>query len=422
MSGRVAEVYVNKGDRVKAGDALFKLEDTLFVAQRKRASAALETAQANLGVIKTALETAQAARQTAQASVDAADVQYQLAVTNARLAYQPIRVKEWSESAPSEFDLPAWYFQKSENIAAAQAEITAAWNTLESEKGNFETVIKNASNEDLKAAESRLANAQTAFEVAKEVKDRQVQNGEDITNFSQTLYDNAKAELDAAQKAYDKILSEQSSKDVLEARARLAVAQEQYETVLDHLDKLLTGEDSLQVKAAKAALDLAIASLAQAEANVNQAQAAIAQAEKAVGQAQAELDLIDVQIGKLTVHASVDGIIMTRDVEPGEVVQPGTVTMNIGELDELTITVYISEDRYGQIQLGEHVQVTVDSLPGEVFDAVVKRIADKAEYTPRNVQTEEGRRTTVFAVELSVNDPESKLKPGMPADVDFIKQ
>lgn len=147
-----------------------------------------------------------------------------------------------------------------------------------------------------------------------------MQNGEDITNFSQTLYDNAKAELDAAQKAYDKILSEQSSKDVLEARARLAVTQEQYETVLDHLDKLLTGEDSLQVKAAKAALDLAIASLAQAEANVNQAQAAIAQAEKAVGQAHAELDLIDVQIGKLTMHASVDGIIMTRDVELGEVV------------------------------------------------------------------------------------------------------
>jgi HlyD family secretion protein len=320
MSGRVAEVYVNKGDRIEAGDALFKLEDTLLAAQRKRASAALETAQANLGVTKTALETAQAARQTTQASVDAADVQYQLIVTNARLAYQPTRVKEWSESASSEFDLPAWYFQKSENIAAAQAEITAAWNTLESEKGNFETVIKNASNEDLKGAESRLANAQTAFEVAKEVKERQVQNGEDITNFAQTLYDNAKAELNAAQKAYDKILSEQFSKDVLEARARLAVAQEQYETVLYHLDKLLTGEDALQVKAAKAALDLAIASLAQAEANVNQAQAAIAQAEKAVGQSQAELDLIDVQIGKLTVHASVYGIIMTRDVELGEVV------------------------------------------------------------------------------------------------------
>jgi HlyD family secretion protein len=47
------------------------------------------------------------------------------------------------------------------------------------------------------------------------------------------------------------------------------------------------------------------------------------------------------------------------------------------------------------------------------------RIADRAEYTPRNVQTEEGRRTTVFAVELMVENPQGRLKPGMPADVKF---
>ena len=47
------------------------------------------------------------------------------------------------------------------------------------------------------------------------------------------------------------------------------------------------------------------------------------------------------------------------------------------------------------------------------------RIADQAEFTPRNVQTDEGRRTTVFAVKLTVDDPAGKLKPGMPADVVF---
>jgi hypothetical protein len=63
--------------------------------------------------------------------------------------------------------------------------------------------------------------------------------------------------------------------------------------------------------------------------------------------------------------------------------------------------------------------VAVDSFPGESFAAEVVRIADQAEFTPRNVQTEEGRRTTVFAVELTVENPEGKLKPGMPADVEF---
>jgi hypothetical protein len=63
--------------------------------------------------------------------------------------------------------------------------------------------------------------------------------------------------------------------------------------------------------------------------------------------------------------------------------------------------------------------MSVDSFSGETFEATVIRIADQAEFTPRNVQTEEGRKTTVFAVELSVANPEGKLKPGMPADVDF---
>ncbi len=50
---------------------------------------------------------------------------------------------------------------------------------------------------------------------------------------------------------------------------------------------------------------------------------------------------------------------------------------------------------------------------------MVARIADQAEFTPRNVQTEEGRRTTVYAIQLAITNPEGKLKPGMPVDVIF---
>jgi multidrug resistance efflux pump len=93
--------------------------------------------------------------------------------------------------------------------------------------------------------------------------------------------------------------------------------------------------------------------------------------------------------------------------------------ITLARLEDLTITVYIAEDRYGTISIGQTARVEVDSFPGEVFEARVIRIADEAEFTPRNVQTEEGRRNTVFALELAVENPEGKLKPGMPADVDF---
>jgi HlyD family secretion protein len=93
--------------------------------------------------------------------------------------------------------------------------------------------------------------------------------------------------------------------------------------------------------------------------------------------------------------------------------------MTLARLSDLTITVYVPEDRYGQLSLGDTVKISVDSFPGESFQGTVVHIADRAEFTPRNVQTAEGRRTTVFAVEVAVENPLGELKPGMPADVCF---
>jgi HlyD family secretion protein len=96
--------------------------------------------------------------------------------------------------------------------------------------------------------------------------------------------------------------------------------------------------------------------------------------------------------------------------------------MTIGELDTLKVTVYIPEDQYGQINLGQRATLSLDSFPNESFTATVTRIADKAEFTPQNVQTKEGRQTTVYAVELSLNNKDGILKPGMPTDVTFDNQ
>ena len=94
--------------------------------------------------------------------------------------------------------------------------------------------------------------------------------------------------------------------------------------------------------------------------------------------------------------------------------------LRIGNLDPVNLTVYVPEDSYGNVYLGQNVEVTVDSFPGEKFIGKIMHIADKAEFTPRNVQTVEGRRSTVYGVDIVVPNPNQKLKPGMPADVTFI--
>ena len=122
---------------------------------------------------------------------------------------------------------------------------------------------------------------------------------------------------------------------------------------------------------------------------------------------------------KLTVYAPQEGVILTRNVEPGEFVQPGATAFAMANLNNMTITVYVPEDRYGEIKLGQQASVTVDSYPGEIFSAEVIHIADQAEFTPRNIQTVEGRSATVYAIKLKVADDQGRLKIGMPADVVF---
>lgn len=114
-------------------------------------------------------------------------------------------------------------------------------------------------------------------------------------------------------------------------------------------------------------------------------------------------------------------MVLARSVEIGELAQAGASVLTLGQLKDLTITVYLPEDRYGEVSLSDVADVTVDSFPNKTFNAAVTRIAEKAEFTPRNVQTQEGRKTTVFAVELSINNQDGLLKPGMPADVAFHK-
>ncbi|MCP4358229.1 MAG: HlyD family efflux transporter periplasmic adaptor subunit [Chloroflexi bacterium] len=477
LSGRATEIFVFEGDTVTTGDPLFRLEDEALTAQHDQAVAALGAAEAGLDTAEAAVVTVAASMSLADAAVDAAEaavavadaavdaanaalesalagveiaaVQYQAELAAARAEAQPARAASWEEDLSDEFSTPPWYFQSEETLAAAEAEVEAALSSLETERAHYDTVMSDDRFADFHAAETRLAEAQAAFLVAEDLRDRKIAttNDAEIDDYVQSLYDSALAELEAAQLNYDQLLSSNAASDVLETRGRLAAATERYEIALDRVTGLMTGEESFGVQAAGAGLRLAETAVFQAEAGIAQAEAmanaartavtaaesskgqieasvaqaetAVTQAEKMVDQAQAAVDLMDIQMERLVVTAAVDGTIMTRNLELGEIVRPGMSAMSIGQLDDLTVTVYIPENKYGQISLGDQAQLTADSFPDETFDTVVIRIADQAEFTPRNVQTKEERQTTVYAVELSVTDPDGKLKPGMPADVEF---
>jgi len=432
--GRVVEVLVAEGDTVQTGEPLFRIEDDLMQAQRQRALAALTTAQAQLELTKAGatsqeIASAEGAVRAAEAALATAKAAQAQAEFNASSA----RTVERTESSVAMAE--AGLAQANGLVEAAQAEVARAQAELARLKAGARPE-EIAMYEDLVAqAEAQYLQPRTTHDdiinqeiggVPEELARFRMQAAEAARDAAEDQLALARAGASAEEIAVATaaVQAAQAQVTIAEAdraaaEAALAQAQASPETAQDQVSVADAG-----ISAAKSQVAFAEGQLAQADAQLARLQVGatpeeLAVIEAQIEQAQAELDLIDLQLEKLIVQSAVTGIIMTRNIEPGEIVQPGTIAMTIGQLDELTITVYVSEDRYGQIALNEQACVFVDSFPGECFEATVTRIADRAEFTPRNVQTEEGRRTTVFGVTLSLDDPSGRLKPGMPADVDF---
>lgn len=391
LAGRVAEVYVEEGDLVQAGDPLFRLSGELLLAQRE--------------VALTTVQLAEAAVQTALAAEASAQAQYDLALAAAQAESAAARAQSWRAGTPASFDQPGWYFSQSEQIAAAQAALAQAEAARREAQSALEQ-LTDAAGGGFAAAEAELAQARFDLQTAADVLARARLAGDaDLLAAAQDAYDLALDRLDAAQKAYDSLLAGDAARRVLEARAALAVADARVQAARDRLLALQTGEQSPRVAAAARGLD--------------QAGAAVEQARLAAAQAGAQLALLDTQISLLIVHAPVNGRVLMRAVQPGELVQPGANAITLIQSGDLTITVYVPEDRYGRLRIGQSATLTADSFPGETFAARIIYISDQAEFTPRNVQTVQGRSSTVYAVRLRIEDPQGKLKAGMPADVVF---
>ncbi|HKY54535.1 MAG TPA: efflux RND transporter periplasmic adaptor subunit [Anaerolineales bacterium] len=395
MAGKVMEVLATEGQPVKAGDALFRLDDSLLQSEKQTAQAALDSANAAVHTAEVALESAQ--------------LQYDTTLSGALAQEKSTRLMIWEESKPTQFEQPVWYFTKAERLIAAQAEVDAKRAALDDALTNLDDISERAGSANFLQLEANLAQMRLAFENAQAVFDSTngASDSQDLRDAAQIILDEAEINLEDAEKDYDDALTTEGATDVIEARADAVIAQEAYDLAVDNLRALQTGADSPQVQAAAKV--------------VEQAQAALEQAKSNVTAAQSRLNTIETQLKKITVYAPIDGVILTRNIEPGEFVQPAAVAFTTANLDELTITVYVPEDQYGNLSLGQSAIVSVDSFPSETFDAEIIHIADQAEFTPRNVQTVEGRSSTVYAVKLRVTDSEGKLKIGMPADVTFSR-
>ena len=216
--------------------------------------------------------------------------------------------------------------------------------------------------------------------------------------------------------------------EVATAQAALASAQEQEEQArreAERAARLHAGgalsrqsleQAETRLQAAVAATTQAREALALAEEGprsetVAAQRAVVEQAGAAAARTRAALD-------PTVLVAPGSGIVTVRHREPGEIVAPGAPVLTVMDPGDRWVRIYVRADRLGAISLGDAAEIRIDAFPDRTFAGEVVFVGSEAEFTPRNVQTAEERTQLVYPVKVRVvDDPELRVKPGLPADV-----
>jgi multidrug resistance efflux pump len=359
-SGHIAEMLVDRGDVVTATMVLVRLDDAVLQSQRLEAEAGLAAARAHLARVEAGARVEEiAVAQAALAQAEAERDGAAQAVIYAReVISNPLSLNAEISAARTQVHLTE------QGVEMAEAELAAVelWRGPHIGEGGD---TERSWDLQVQAAEASLGQAQ--------------------------------AELAGAQRYLNALLAIRANP--LELEAQLHAAEVEFELA------------ETQLAAAQATLDELVAGPTKEEVAIAQAQ---------VRQAEAAVHIVDAQIARLTLTAPMDGIVTSRSAQVGETATAGMPLLTLANLDVVTLVIYVPTTRVGQVELGQEVEVQVDSYPERVFLGRVSNIAREAEFTPRNVQTQEERVNLVYAVKVRIPNPNHALKPGLPADATLL--
>lgn len=204
---------------------------------------------------------------------------------------------------------------------------------------------------------------------------------------------------------------------------------ERYEALFEKgaVDAQTVERYELTWKSSTDELQAASSSVAQAEQQLLDAQlgperiitqeAQVAALISSGNEAEARLAESETNYQELTVVSPASGVITTKIVDLGEVINIGMPLYEVIDLDSIYLKVYVPEIEIGKVRLGLPAQIYTDAFPDQPFMAEVRTIASQAEFTPKEVQTPDERVKLVYAVKLYLlENPNHKLTPGLPAD------
>ncbi len=290
----------------------------------------------------------------------------------------------------------------------AQAETALAW-----QKEN-QAADREQRKADLDAYQARLQ------ELKNGSRPQEIQEAKAAVESAQSEHDRAKRDWERAQTLYKNDDISTAQYDAY--RNRWENADAVLKQAKERRDLVLAGPRQEQIDAAAAQVERARAALRMAEANAleikrREQELPVRRAE--IERARANRALIETQIADTVAVSPVDGVVLVKSADVGEVLAAGTTVVTVGDIDHPWLRAYINETDLGRVKPGMRAKVTTDSYPGKVYDGRVSFIASEAEFTPKQIQTQEERVKLVYRIKIDLENPRHELKSNMPADAEI---
>jgi HlyD family secretion protein len=299
-------------------------------------------------------------------------------------------------------------------LASAESQLAQGETSLAWQKANQEADLEQKK-ADLASNEARL------LELKNGSRPQEIEQSKAAAASAQAELDRARRDWDRAQVLYkhDDISTAQYD----QYRSRWQEAEASLNEAKQREALVLAGPRTEQIEAASALVMKARAALRMTEANsleIKRRQEDLAARRAEVARSKANIALINSQLADAVAVSPVDGVVLVKAADVGEVLSPGTTVVTIGDIDHPWLRAYISETDLGRVKLGAAVKVTTDSYPGKVYEGRISFISSEAEFTPKQIQTQEERVKLVYRIKINVENPRHELKSNMPADARLV--
>jgi len=268
---------------------------------------------------------------------------------------------------------------------------------------------------DLSAAQSQL------LQLKNGARPQEIQESKAAVAAAQSQYDQAKKDWERAQKLYkdDDISTSQHD----QFRTRFESAEANLKQVKEHDALVEAGPRAETIEAASAQVDRARAGVKAGEADAIESKRReqdLVARQGDIDRAKAQIALIDSELADTIAVSPINGIVLVKAADPGEVLAPGTSVVTVGDIEHPWLRAYIKEQDLGRVKLGQAAKVTTDSFPGKFYNGKVSFISSEAEFTPKQIQTSEERVKLVYRIKIDIDNSRHELKSNMPADAEIL--